>query len=250
MVRNRAVWTVTAIHADGSILAEGRSGRVRLPKEYVAEHVDLAYARTGAGAQGRTVDVAILYLEGPTDVRNLYVPMTRGRSTNEVFVATFGEQTALDVVAQSIATDWIDRPAIARRAQLNPRLEAATSIDRPQVEPARDDSIEQILTQWRGGPRKPGRSQQGNRRLDADDSTRQILRKWRGDVRASERSVAVDDSLNQSSTTGGDDSIREIPRSWRARPETPGQSVDDIGDPLETSESIPERSSPFPELGL
>ena len=118
MVRNRAEWTVIAIHADGSITADGRSGRVRLPKDYVAEHVDLAYARTGAGAQGRTVDVAILYLDGPTDVRNLYVPMTRGRSTNEVFVATIGEQTALDVVAQSIATDWIDRPALARRAEL------------------------------------------------------------------------------------------------------------------------------------
>ena len=131
MVRNRAEWTVTAIHSDGSISADGRSGRVRLPKEYVAKHVDLAYARTGAGAQGRTVDIAILYLDGPTDVRNLYVPMTRGRSTNEVFVATTDEQTALDVVAQSIATDWIDRPALARRAELQKvdhiRLEIARS---------------------------------------------------------------------------------------------------------------------------
>ena len=57
--------------------------------------------------------------------------MTRGRSTNEVFVATTGEQTALDVVAQSIATDWIDRPALARRAELRKvddiRLEIARS---------------------------------------------------------------------------------------------------------------------------
>ena len=118
MVRNRAEWTVDRDPSRRSITRRRRSGAVRLPKEYVAEHVDLAYARTGAGAQGRTVDAAILFLDGPTDVRNLYVPMTRGRSTNEVFVATTGEQTALDVVAQSIATDWIDRPAIARQAEL------------------------------------------------------------------------------------------------------------------------------------
>ena len=122
------------------------------PKEYVAEHVDLAYARTGAGAQGRTVDIAILYLDGPTDVRNLYVPMTRGRSTNEVFVATTGEQTALDVVAQSIATDWIDRPALARRAELRKvddiRLEIARSrqsrrrdVDRPEPDLGIDRAV-------------------------------------------------------------------------------------------------------------
>jgi conjugative relaxase-like TrwC/TraI family protein len=251
MVRNRAVWTVTAIHADGSILVEGRSGRVRLPKEYVAEHVDLAYARTGAGAQGRTVDVAILYLDRPTDVRNLYVPMTRGRATNEVFVATTGEQTALDVVAQSIATDWIDRPAHARRAQLNPRLAGATSIDRPQGEPARDDSIEQILTKWRGGPRKLGRSvAPDNRRQLADDSTRQILRKWRGNVGVSDRSVTVEGSLSQSSTTGNDDSIRDILRSWRPMPGASGSSVDDIPDLVESPATAPERPRPYPELGL
>ena len=127
MVRNRAEWTVRAIHRDLSVTVEGASGVVQLPKEYVAEHVDLAYARTGAGAQGRTVDAGILFLDRATDVRNLYVPMTRGRSSNEVFVATTGEQTALDVVAQSIATDWIDRPALARQAE----LKAATA-DSPE----------------------------------------------------------------------------------------------------------------------
>lgn len=194
MVRNRAEWTVTAVHADGSITAEGRSGSVRFPKGYVAEHVDLAYARTGAGAQGRTVDVAVLYLDGPTDVRNLYVPMTRGRSTNEVFVATTGEQTALDVVAQSIATDWIDRPALARRAELNPRPAADASIHRPPVERAENDPIDRILTKWRRGPRQPDRAVAS----DSDgwvgpDSAMQILRNWRGEVRAPERPPPLTD---------------------------------------------------------
>ncbi|HAM21429.1 MAG TPA: hypothetical protein DCQ04_04000, partial [Actinobacteria bacterium] len=51
-------------------------------------------------------------------VRNLYVAMTRGTGMNEAFMVTSGEQTAVDVFAQSMATDWIDLPAHARRAEL------------------------------------------------------------------------------------------------------------------------------------
>jgi hypothetical protein len=86
---------------------------------YVGEHVDLAYASTGVGAQGRTVDAGLLFLDGATDVRNLYVAMTRGTETNEAFIVTTGEEQAADVFARSIVTDWIDLPAHTRRAELN-----------------------------------------------------------------------------------------------------------------------------------
>ena len=59
-------------------------------------------------------------MDGPTDVRNVYVAMTRGSATNEAFIATTGEQTAVDVFAQSITTDWIDQPAHTRRGELQP----------------------------------------------------------------------------------------------------------------------------------
>ena len=157
MVRNRAEWTVRAIHQDLSVTVEGSSGVVQLPKEYVAEHVDLAYARTGAGAQGRTVDAGILFLDRATNVRNLYVPMTRGRSTNEVFVATTGEQTALDVVAQSIATDWIDRPALARQAEL--KQATADSPEKKYLAQSREDysknQTQRTLDKWAGRPSDP-----------------------------------------------------------------------------------------------
>lgn len=52
------------------------------------------------------------------DTRGVYVPMTRGRLANEAFVVVEGEQTALDVMAQALARDWIDEPAVARRAEL------------------------------------------------------------------------------------------------------------------------------------
>lgn len=81
------------------------------------DHIDLPYASTGVGAQGRTADAGLLYLDGTTDVRNLYVPMTRGTETNEAFIVITGQEQAVDVFARSIATDWIDFPAHTRRAQ-------------------------------------------------------------------------------------------------------------------------------------
>lgn len=41
-VRNRQTWTVRAIGEDGSLtVADRQRGRVRLPKDYVARHVEL-----------------------------------------------------------------------------------------------------------------------------------------------------------------------------------------------------------------
>jgi hypothetical protein len=98
-----------------------RVGRPRPEKAHPSNTAALnavAYARTAMGAQGSTVDVGIVLIDRPTDVRNLYVAMTRGRESNEALVVTTGEQTAANVLAHCIATDWIDRPALARRAEL------------------------------------------------------------------------------------------------------------------------------------
>jgi hypothetical protein len=95
-VKNRDHFTITAIHNDRSVTVTGRSGTVRLPARYVAQHVELGYAQTSHATQGRTVDTALLYLDTPTDTRGVYTPMTRGR----------------------LARDWIDQPALARRQQL------------------------------------------------------------------------------------------------------------------------------------
>jgi ATP-dependent exoDNAse (exonuclease V) alpha subunit len=45
MVKNRDQWEVEAIHPSGALTVSGKSGTVRLPADYVAEHVELAYAR-------------------------------------------------------------------------------------------------------------------------------------------------------------------------------------------------------------
>jgi hypothetical protein len=64
---------------------EGR-GRVWLPRAYVEEDVALAYAVTTYKAQGMTVDRGLLLADEATSDLSLYVGMTRGRHSNDVFV--------------------------------------------------------------------------------------------------------------------------------------------------------------------
>ncbi len=119
MIRNRDTWTITAIARNGALAATGPTGTVTLPADYVTADVELGYAQTSHGTQGRTVDHSILVLDGPTDVRGIYVPMTRGRLTNDAYIAVDDDHTtAAEVFAESVTRSWIDRPAHARRVEL------------------------------------------------------------------------------------------------------------------------------------
>jgi ATP-dependent exoDNAse (exonuclease V) alpha subunit len=120
MIKNRDHWTITAIHPDHSVTVTGRTGTIRLPAEYVVEHLELGYAQTSHATQGRTVDTALLLVDAATDSRGVYTPMTRGRDSNHAYVVVQDNQTALDVLSQAITRDWIDQPAVARREQLDP----------------------------------------------------------------------------------------------------------------------------------
>ncbi|QYG93247.1 relaxase domain-containing protein [Iamia sp. SCSIO 61187] len=115
MVKNRDHWTVETVHDDGGLTVAGRTGRVTLPADYVAAHVELAYAETSHATQGRTVDRSFLFLDGPTGTSGIYVPLTRGRTSNEAFVVLNDERTAAEVVAEAVARTWIDQPATALR---------------------------------------------------------------------------------------------------------------------------------------
>jgi hypothetical protein len=119
MVKNRDRWTVDTVHEDGALTVTGATGRVVLPAGYVATDVELAYAETSHATQGRTVDRSFLYLDGPTDTRGIYVPLTRGRTTNEAFVVLHDEQTPAEVVADAVARTWVDQPATALREDLD-----------------------------------------------------------------------------------------------------------------------------------
>jgi len=89
-VANRDCWTVLE-SKDGSLRAELQGHPetvVDLPKQYVAEHVNLAYASTSHSAQGRTVQTG----HGLVDVNmtrgELYPNLTRGTEWNGLYVVT------------------------------------------------------------------------------------------------------------------------------------------------------------------
>jgi conjugative relaxase-like TrwC/TraI family protein len=147
MVKNRDHWTITNIHRNGSITIAGRTGTIRLPADYVTRDLELGYAQTSYASQGRIVDVALLLVDTPADSRGVYTPMTRGREANHAYVVTEDNQTALDVLAQTLARDWIDQPALARRLQLDPHHSRQVTSDWP------GDEIEEHSRQLEpGGP--------------------------------------------------------------------------------------------------
>lgn len=93
-VRNGYTWTIRQVHPDGALtLARRVHGRdttavVRLPAEYVSEHLHLGYAATIDSAQGITADTCHVALSGRESRQQFYVAMTRGRRANHAYLAT------------------------------------------------------------------------------------------------------------------------------------------------------------------
>ncbi|MFE5335745.1 MobF family relaxase [Isoptericola sp. NPDC056573] len=85
-VLNRQTWTVTGHGRGGIVRVRGEDGRRRsIPAGYVRRNTHLAYATTGYGAQGRTVDVARL-LADASSAPVAYVGATRGRDANLIYL--------------------------------------------------------------------------------------------------------------------------------------------------------------------
>ncbi|MGE0727725.1 MAG: MobF family relaxase [Acidimicrobiia bacterium] len=174
MVRNRDLWRVRRIDNDGGLVASGRSGTVHLPADYVRGHVELAYAQTGHAAQGRTVDHALLVVDGAIDNRGVYVPLTRGRHANHAYVALEPDdpRTALDVLAEAVNRDWADVPAIVHGEQLGRAEMPAREAVRAPLPPARLSALAQEIDRirWLGVP-----FLQGELRREVEHVARQHL---------------------------------------------------------------------------
>jgi hypothetical protein len=134
-VKNGDRWLVTATNPDGSMaLRRGNGGgEVSLPADYVAHHVELAYATTAYRSQGRTTDTSHALVSPATTREVLYVSATRGRESNNLYVDTsfdpdpatghdpaVSQRTARDVLAGVLANDGADVSAheSLERAQL------------------------------------------------------------------------------------------------------------------------------------
>lgn len=91
VVRNGQRWQIDAINPDGSATVtrlDGTGAQVVFDREYLQENVQLGYASTGHSAQGATVDVArVVATIGQVDRAGVYVPMTRGREANYLYMA-------------------------------------------------------------------------------------------------------------------------------------------------------------------
>ena len=89
-VHNGAAWDVVAAGADGSLLVtpadDPAAGAISLPADYVARHVELAYATTVHRSQGRTVERAHVVVDPTMTRQSLYVAMTRARGDNVAHV--------------------------------------------------------------------------------------------------------------------------------------------------------------------
>ena len=138
-VRNRDTWTVTGTNDDGSITVSHRGGHgdVKLPADYVHDHVRLGYAATEHGWQSDTVDSAIALTSPVTTRRGLYVAATRGRDDNILCVVTdcddIGE--ARDVLDAVLAVDRADVPATTQRRVLAQSAPRQVAPDAPTLTP-------------------------------------------------------------------------------------------------------------------
>lgn len=130
-VKNRQRWTVEDVGPDGTVaVSDPDRGRVTLPANYAASALTLAYASTAMAGQGRTVDHSLVLVDGPIDVAGLYVPMTRGRLGNEVWVVAdpTSPTDAVVLLAEALQRRWADEPAIDH-VPTEPSLDAGIGLD-------------------------------------------------------------------------------------------------------------------------
>ena len=144
-VRNGALWDVAAVLPDGSLRVRPASHddgtTVRLPADYVAEHVELGYATTIARTQGMTVDDTHTIATPGMGREDLYVAMSRGRHTNRAYVvldqgapeclAGHAPSSGREVLEQILATSHAEPSATETWAAYHLSLAA------PRVPPAR-----------------------------------------------------------------------------------------------------------------
>jgi len=137
-VKNGDRWTVTVANADHSLdVVHARTGRrLRLPADYVGQHVQLGYATTVHGGQGVTADSSHTVTSGTESRQQLYVAITRGRESNHLYLVT-----AMDGDEHSVITPAATHPltAINVLEQILARDEAepsATTTARRLADPA------------------------------------------------------------------------------------------------------------------
>lgn len=138
-VKNGDTWTVTAVRKDGALKLRHQASRgtVVVPADYVAEHVELAYAATINRVQGMTsAGSAHAIATQGISREQLYTLITRAVDDNRVYVETHQhtidshqetplEQTARGVLEKALTRSSAETPA---NEELRDALVAAESL--------------------------------------------------------------------------------------------------------------------------
>jgi conjugative relaxase-like TrwC/TraI family protein len=159
-VRNGALWDVAAVLPDGALRVRATASdvdtrTVRLPAEYVAEHVELGYATTIARTQGMTVDETHTVATPGMGREDLYVAMSRGSHSNRTYVVVDqpdpeclpgqAPSSGREVLDQILAASHAEPSATETWATYHPAQAA------PVVPPARPQQP------WNAVPPQPAR---------------------------------------------------------------------------------------------
>ena len=153
-VKNGDLWTVTGIGSDGALTVRHRVHRTRtvLPAEYVSEHVQLGYATTVHRCQGMTVDVARVLVEGSIAREHLYTGLTRGRSSNHLYVVTeelldasLHHQPRPDAAARGVLEGVLSRGGPGDAALTTVVAEREASVSLATLVPAYEDAYATAL---------------------------------------------------------------------------------------------------------
>lgn len=146
-VLNGQLLTVDQINDNGTIDARDQktNERVHLPEWYIEQATQLGYAATLHRSQGATVDTTHCVVDGSVDRNGLYVGLTRGKVSNELYVDTAaavdfdaegghmhhsGDEaapTAREILAAVVANDAAQRSATDT---IRDQLDKATSTER------------------------------------------------------------------------------------------------------------------------
>ena len=154
-VRNRERWTVTATdtveEGDVTVTRLDGHGTITLPRDYVRQHLQLAYATTEPGAQGDTSERSLTLATNATTRRGLYMAMTRGQRENLALVVTNTHDLAeaRAVLEAVLFSDRADIPATVQRRN----LAAAVPASVPQRRVRIPDWFDQIRDEAEEGRR-------------------------------------------------------------------------------------------------
>jgi len=146
-VKNGDRFTVRDVLPGGAVTVQHQHTRrvITLPADYARQHLALGYASTVHAAQGATADTCHTVATGAEDRRLLYVAMTRGRTSNHLYLATAGDgdeqsvltpdallpPTAVDLLTRILDRDGAQVSATTAQAQLaDPAVRLGAAADR------------------------------------------------------------------------------------------------------------------------